>query len=198
MRKIKIIGLTGQSGAGKSTVAEVLEESGFTVINADRQVAEIYKTNPVCLKAVAASFGSDIIGSDGSINRALLAERAFSSAENTALLGKTVHPFVFADTLARLKKARGFVVLDAPQLFESNIDAVCDCVVSVVADKKLRLERITERDGLTREKAEERLNAQLDEEFFVKNSDYIIFNNSDKTALVQKTRELAGAIKEVM
>ncbi|MBQ4262312.1 MAG: dephospho-CoA kinase, partial [Ruminococcus sp.] len=73
MARIKIIGLTGQSGAGKSTAARLFEENGFTVINADTLVRNIYTANPACLKAVAASFGQDIILPDGTLDRRLLA-----------------------------------------------------------------------------------------------------------------------------
>ena len=108
MNRVKIIGLTGQSGAGKSTAARLFEENG------------IYETNPACLRAVAASFGEDIVRADGTLDRALLAERAFSSAGNTALLGALVNPFVLAETLRLLKNVKGYAVLDAPQLFESD------------------------------------------------------------------------------
>ena len=131
MTRVKLIGLTGQSGAGKSTAAEMFAESGMTVINADALVAEIYESSPACLRAVAASFGQDIIGTDGRLDRRLLAKRAFESKENTALLGSIVHPFVIAETLKILKTISGTAVFDAPQLFESNMDAVCDIIVSV-------------------------------------------------------------------
>ncbi len=197
MRRNKIIGLTGQSGAGKSTAAAVFRAHGFEVIDADKQVAEIYKSDPVCLRAAAAVFGGDIIGSDGSLDRPLLAQRAFSSAENTALLGRLVHPFVLADTLKRLKSARGAVVIDAPQLFESNIDAICDCVVSVLASRDICLERVIRRDGISRERAEQRLNAQLSEEYFRENSDFILENNGCEAELIKKTEELISN-KEVI
>ena len=121
--------VTGQSGAGKSTAAELFKQSGMTVIDADALVAKIYESSSACLKSVAASFGQDIINPDGSLNRRLLAKRAFESKENTALLGAIVHPFVIAETLRILKTLSGTAVFDAPQLFESNMDAVCDIIV---------------------------------------------------------------------
>ena len=195
MTRVKLIGLTGQSGAGKSTAAELFEENGMTVINADALVAEIYESSPACLKSVAASFGADIINPDGTLNRQLLARRAFESKENTALLGAIVHPFVIAETLKILKTLSGTVVFDAPQLFESNMDAVCDVIVSVTADEGVRAGRIIERDGLTREQARERISAQHSEEFFRSHSDYILENNGNIARFKAQTSALIEKIQ---
>ena len=177
MTRVKLIGLTGQSGAGKSTAAELFKQSGITVIDADALVAKIYESSPACLKAVAASFGQDVINPDGSLNRRLLAKRAFETKENTALLGAIVHPFVIAETLRILKTLSGTAVFDAPQLFESNMDAVCDIIVSVTANENVRLSRILGRDNVTEEQATERIRAQFSEEFFRSHSDYTLENH---------------------
>ena len=194
MKRVKIIGLTGQSGAGKSTAAQVFEQNGFAVINADSLVKRVYEQNEYCLDAVATRFGSDIINSDGTLNRKLLAKRAFSSEENTRALGGIVHPFVLSEFLKELKGASGYAVFDAPQLFESGIDVICDTVVRGVAEESTRLARIMNRDGITESEARQRINAQLSEEFFRANSDYIIENNTDG-GLEQKTLELIAVIK---
>ena len=81
MNRIKIVGLTGQSGAGKSTVSAYFAKNGMCVINADEIVKNLYTPGSVCLKAVSGVFGQDIILSDGNIDRPLLAKRAFSSKE---------------------------------------------------------------------------------------------------------------------
>lgn len=187
MKKCRILGLTGQSGAGKSTVASFLEQNGFYVISADLLVRKIYNSGSPCLKTLAAVFGEDIISDNGTPDRKLLAKRAFSSKENTALLSSIVHPFVTAELFTQIKKAAESgattVVYDAPQLFESNADVICDEIISVTAEKSVRLERICKRDNISKENALMRMNAQLDEEFFRENSDYIIENNSDLSSL---------------
>ena len=96
MKKYKIIGLTGQTGAGKSTVSAVLAKGGAAVIDADRLVAELYKPESVCLRVLSAEFGEDIILPDKSLDRKKLAQRAFASKEKTALLGSLIHPFVLS------------------------------------------------------------------------------------------------------
>ena len=198
MKKCRIIGLTGQSGAGKSTVAKFLEQNGFYVINADLLVRKIYNSGSPCLKTIAAVFGEDIITDNGTPDRKLLAERAFSSKENTALLSSIVHPFVTAELFDEIKKAAEIgtttVVYDAPQLFESNADVICDEIISVAAEKSVRLERIGKRDNISKENALMRMNSQLDEEFFRENSDYIIENNSDLSSL---NVQLVGLLKQL-
>lgn len=198
MKKCRIIGLTGQSGAGKSTVAKFLEQNGFYVINADLLVRKIYNSGSPCLKTIEAVFGEDIITDNGTPDRKLLAERAFSSKENTALLSSIVHPFVTAELFDEIKKAAEIgtttVVYDAPQLFESNADVICDEIISVAAEKSVRLERICKRDNISKENALMRMNSQLDEGFFRENSDYIIENNSDLSSL---NVQLVGLLKQL-
>lgn len=195
MDRCKIIGLTGQTGAGKSTVLSCFEENGACVFNADLAVKKIYESGSACLKAVAAEFGADIINPDQGLNRKLLAQRAFSSPESTQKLNSLVHPFVTALLLRMIKEVRPKVlIVDAPQLFESDLDAVCDVVISVVADEKTRLQRITERDGIDEKQARLRLSAQLDESFFREHSDYIIENNTGLASLLKKAKEISDKI----
>lgn len=194
MSRCRIIGLTGQSGSGKSTVARCFEKHGFSVINADLLVRRIYESDSPCLKTISAVFGKDVINPDGTPDRKLLAQKAFSSAENTEMLSKIVHPFVTAELFKEVKKAvnegKDTVIFDAPQLFESNAEVICDVVISVVADRKIRINRICSRDNITEEQAEMRVNAQLSENFFRENSDYIIENNRSVEELEKQSESL--------
>lgn len=194
MKKYKIIGLTGQSGAGKSTVAGFIESESVCVISADLLVKQIYSSNAACVRSLAAAFGSDIIDSNGVIIRPSLAKKAFSSKENTQLLNSLVHPFVIAEFLKECKNAADngakIIVFDAPQLFESNADVFCDVIISVVADANIRTERICRRDGISYEQAQMRINAQLDEQFFKENSDYVIDNNGDIEYVRMQVKEI--------
>lgn len=194
MKKCKIIGLTGQSGAGKSTVADYFSAHNIKVINADVLVHKIYESESACLGTVSAVFGDDIIKPNGSLDRKLLAKRAFSSKENTNLLSSIVHPFVMAEFLKETKKAiadkANMVVYDAPQLFESNADVICDFIVSVVASEAVRIERICKRDNISQDLAKMRINVQLSEDYFRENSDYILENNSDIDTLKEQFDKL--------
>ena len=194
-----IVGLTGQSGAGKSTVAGFLAENGLKIIKADMLVAEIYPRDSPCLKTIASCFGNDII-IDGVLNRKILAERVFSSKESTKLLSSIVHPFVTAEFCKEAKKifasGENIVVYDAPQLFESNFDVACRLIVSVVCNRQTRIQRICVRDSITEKEALMRINAQLDEDFFKENSDIILENNGTKQELLQASAQLIERLKQ--
>lgn len=133
MKRIKIIGLTGQSGSGKSTVSEYFKKRNITVINADKLVREIYNANSPCVKTIAATFGDDVLDKNGEIIRPILAQKAFSSREATIKLNTVVHPFVTYEFLKQvnraLKNGEKYVLYDAPQLFESNADLICDVII---------------------------------------------------------------------
>ncbi len=202
MRRAIIIGLTGQTGAGKTTVAEGLRHFGYQVIKADdiaRLVTE--KGSPV-LQELAAVFGSDILTEDGELDRALLAERAFAGPEETKLLNAVTHPEI--SRLIRKKINGAFfdgyegVVLDASQLFESGLNETCTLVVSVVAPEEVRLQRITERDGISREQALQRMSAQLPEEFFRTHSDYVLENTGTEEDLRLQLRQLAAVFEQII
>lgn len=199
MKRINIIGLTGQSGAGKSTVAKLFTDKGILVVSADKIVSELYQKDSVCLNVLSANFGKDIINSDGTLNRQKLAQKAFVTKENTSLLNSLIHPFVLSKFLAIIKDAsknsnNNIAVFDAPQLFESNADAFCKAVIAVTASENIRLNRICSRDNISKECAKLRMNAQLDELFFRNNCDFIIENNNDKEMLKNKFNSIFESV----
>lgn len=169
MKKI-VIGLTGQTGAGKSTASNAMKKCGCGIIDADKIAREAVEPKTACLKMLTNAFGCDIINEDGSLNRKKLAEKAFSSKENTQLLNEITHPYIVELTKQRIAEyfASGcnIVVFDAPQLFESGSDKLCDIIVSVIASQECRLARIISRDGVSREQALSRMKVQLSEEYF--------------------------------
>ena len=182
MKKI-VIGLTGQTGAGKSTVSNAMKNCGCGIIDADKIAREAVEPKTACLKMLTNAFGCDIINEDGSLNRKKLAGKAFSSKENTQLLNEITHPYIVELTKQRIAEyfASGcdIIVFDAPQLFESGSDKLCDIIVSVIASQECRLERIISRDGINREQALSRMKVQLSEEYFKRHSDYIINGEQD-------------------
>lgn len=169
------IGLTGPTGAGKSFICDKLAERGFKIISADRAAREVVQKNSPLLKILAEEFGQDIIES-GELNRSLLAGRAFETKEKTKRLNEIMHPAIIEKCI---NEAEGLTVFDAPQLFEANAQRYCYKIISVLADKEARIERIVKRDGITREQAQQRINAQLEDDFFIGNSDFVITNNGE-------------------
>ncbi len=177
---MKIIGLTGLTGAGKSTVAQKLMAYGCYHIDADKVAREVINNNENVKNKLKERFGEDVINADGTTNRPLLASRAFADEDSTNALNEITHPAVTEEIQSIIKDMEeiGYcgVIIDAIALFESGEDKLCDFTVAVVAPVGIRLERIMKRDNITEEKALERINAQKDESFFTKKADFILWN----------------------
>jgi len=179
----KIIGLTGPTGSGKTEFSKIAESFGYTAIDCDRSARLVTEKGSKTLEILADCFGGDIILPDGSLDRKLLAKRAFSSEENTEKLNKIMLPAVVEvveDQIAECSETGvEKILLDAPTLFESGLDSRCDSVVAVLAPKDLRRKRIIERDNLTEEQADIRLSAGKSEEFYKQKTSHIIVNSED-------------------
>jgi dephospho-CoA kinase len=176
--KTLIIGLTGQTGAGKSTVAGILADKGFVIIDGDAIAREITSAGSPVLKTLAAEFGTDIIRDDGSLNRKLLGSRAFASRETTKRLNEITHPaitgIIIRITEEAEKKGEKAVVIDAAALLESGLAEMCDIVAVVTAPEKTRLNRIMKRDGLNREETLKRMFAQYGEDYYKDRADIVL------------------------
>lgn len=195
---MKIIGLTGGSGAGKGIVSAVFAEKGIPVLDCDKVSREVTSKGSPCLTELSAAFGEDILNPDGTLNRPSLAEKAFSDRDRLTLLNSITHRHILSrcEDWLRERESEGnaAAVLDAPQLFESGFDKRCDIIVSVVAQEDIRLERIVRRDGISEEKARGRLRNQYPDSFFIEKSHYVLENNGSPEQLAAKAAELAGKI----
>ena len=188
---VRVIGLTGQTGAGKSVVRTFLEEKGIPCVDCDLVAREVTAIGSPALKALCEAFSDDILTPEKALDRKKLGSIVFSSKERLELLNKTIFPFIIDDIKKKIAECEGNVVLDAPTLFESGCNELCDLTVAVVADRDVRLERIVARDGISKKDAENRINSQLSEEFFRENCDVIIENNGDISALEKAVQRLA-------
>ena len=187
-----VIGLTGPTGSGKSSASKIAENFGFQVIDCDKTAREATEKGTEGLKALVSVFGEDILLSDGNLNRKALANKAFKDKASTDLLNKTILPYI-ADLV--VKQAAGQdTLLDAPTLFESGINKICDKTVAVLADRDIRLKRIITRDNPTLKEAEIRINAGKDEKFFKENADYVLYNNDDENAFLKRFSDI---LKEI-
>lgn len=200
MRDFVIVGLTGPTGAGKSTVSQVMRENGWTIIDADALSREAVVPGSPCVTQLCSVFGEDIRTPGGGIDRKLLAKRAFSSREKTKLLNSIVHPWVFLRTLELVNEYRkqraAHFVFDAPLLFESNADVMCDYVISVIAPESVRIERIMRRDFLTEEQARLRLSAQYDDNFYITRSDRVIDGSQPLEMVLHEARLAAEELRK--
>lgn len=177
-----VIGLTGPSGAGKSAVSELFEKFGLPVISADEVYHRMLVPPSPCLNSLTERFGRDILKSDGTLDRPMLGTIVFSDPAALEDLNRISHRFIMEEIKHQLDQLRRkntrAAILDAPQLFEAGANRLCSAVVSVLADKSLRLERILQRDHIDAERALRRFQAQKSDEYFRAHSDYIIENNS--------------------
>ncbi len=190
-----IIGLTGQTGAGKSTLCRLFGDNGFYIIDCDKVARETTKKGRKTLLELAKAFGEDILLSDGSLDRKKLASRAFEDAEKTQLLNQITHPAIMDAIKEEIKNCNNDrIVLDAPTLIESGAYKLCDKIVSVLADKDVRLKRIIARDSISKKEAETRMSAQNDDLFYKQYSDAAIYNNSTQDSLNQDALKILSEI----
>lgn len=184
MKKI-ILGLTGQSGAGKSTVGKMLTEKGACVIDCDKLARVVVEPGKAALTEIVDAFGETVLNPDGTMNRPEVASIVFRDGEALHTLNRITHKYIEKEMDEILAKTEArLCVIDAPVLFESGIDKKCEKIVSVLAETETRIQRIMARDGLTREKAEERIFAQKDDDFYKERSDFVLYNNGAPEALV--------------
>lgn len=185
-----VVGLTGFSGTGKSTVAALLRENGFHHIDCDRIVhEEVYKDSAV-LTAIAAAFGEDTI-KDGTIDRIALRSRTLGNPAAVSRLNQVVMPHIIAAIEKHLKNtADQNVILDAPLLFEYGLEKKCTHTLSVIADEGIALSRIIKRDQIDEETARKRLSSQHPAAYYIEKSDYVITNNDDTAALKKQVNTI--------
>lgn len=185
----RVVGLTGQTGAGKSEIAKMLRTLGMKIVSADNAARAAVEDADV-KAALCAAFG-DVLNPDRSLNRRLTAQIAFSSPEHLRRLNEITHPRIVQFMLDEANRAEEDVVIfDAPQLFEANADVYCEHIVAVLADRERRMERLAQRDGISEQELAMRMQAQYDEDFFRGYADEIIENNATVSELSDQVRAL--------
>ncbi|MBE6729075.1 MAG: dephospho-CoA kinase [Ruminococcaceae bacterium] len=191
-----IIGLTGPTGSGKSSFCTVAENKGITVIDCDKISREVTQKGSECLNRLTLAFGEDILA-DGSLDRKLLAEKAFSSPDKKQLLEDIIFPFILCTVMEKIEKTENdTVILDAPTLFESGIDEMCGCVVAILCHPEIREKRIIERDNLSREQAKIRMNAGKPDDFYKQRADFILNSDKPKEEYLKDCEILIDKLKE--
>ncbi len=180
-----LIGLTGMSGAGKSTVAALLEKKGFRIIDCDALVHALYE-DVRYLRLIRDTFGEDYIRED-KVDRKKLGSLVFSDPKELKRLNETVSPFIMravTEEIEAVKSSDVSAVLDAPLLFEYGLEKYCDCVIGVTVDVETAIKRLCARDHRSEEELRARLRSQHDERFFREACDYILENNGDERILL--------------
>lgn len=180
-----IIGITGPTGAGKSSVCEFIKNNyNAEIIDADKVVKELQddKQSSYYL-AIREIFGSDVLDNNDFINRKTLAHIAFADINKKDKLNELTKRYIVSDIKERIQilKQTGldYIIVDAPTLIENGMQSMFDKIIAVIAKKEDRLKRICKRDDISEEYATLRMQAQKGNEFYTKYADFVI-TNEDK------------------
>lgn len=193
---MKIIGLTGPSGSGKSCCAQILAPLGIPTVDADLVYHGLINEYSPCVEELVKEFGEQILNDDRSINRKALGEIVFSdkSRKKASRLNQITHKFVKDETLRLIESYRKndppALLIDAPLLFEAEFDRFCDFCIAILAPKPLRKARIIARDTLSEEQAEARLSAQQPDAYYRERANYTIINDSDSESMTRRLKEI--------
>lgn len=188
-----IVGLTGQSGAGKSNVARVFKRRGFFVVDAD-VVARVVTSRPEVIQMLAENFGKEILN-ENELNRKALAAIVFSDKKQLERLDELLFPIICKDIIDLIEGCRKpYVLLDAPQLFESELNEICDKIIAAISPREILIWRIMSRDKISKEDADKRLNSQLSQKFFIENADYVIDTYNQQESSEEQAEKIANEI----
>lgn len=187
---MKVIGITGGIGSGKTTTCKIFQELGLSVYYADTRAKELMSNNAPLKNKIIQAFGENAYA-NGELDRVYLAKQVFGSEEKLSIINGLVHPAVahdFEEWLDERNNER-YVLKEAAILFESGAYQDLDITVLVIAPEDLRIERVLKRDGSTREDVLKRMNNQWTQERKVKLADHII-NNDGAQLLIPQVLEL--------
>ena len=191
---MKVIGLTGGIGSGKSTVSRFLAELGAVIIDADKVGHEAFKPDTELWQEVVAAFGKKILKPGGEIDRNKLGRTVFGNRELLLRLNQIMHPRMYDIVKAQIedyqRQGLEIVVLEAPLLIEASWTSLVDEVWVTVASEATVLKRLQERVGLSRQKSLARIRSQLSAEQKIKHADVVINNDSDFADLKAKVEKL--------
>jgi dephospho-CoA kinase len=191
---MKVIGLTGGMGSGKSTVSQFLAELGAVIIDADRVGHEAFKPDTGVWQKVVAAFGRQILTPGGDIDRKKLGEIVFGNAELLARLNQIMHPRMYDMVKVRLEEYRRreveVIVLEAPLLLEAGWTSLVDEVWVTVAAEPTVLRRLQKRVGLSKKESLSRIRSQLSSEGRINRADVVINTDCSLDEVEARVREL--------
>ncbi len=191
MRPHLVIGLTGGIGTGKTAVANHFSARGVPIIDADELARDAVAPGQIGYEEIVREFGAEVLTSTGELDRRLMRKRVFADPAKRSRLEAILHPRVYAEIERRLNALDdAYAIVVVPLLIETGGSALVDRVLVVDAPEDLQIERVSQRDGSTREDVERILAAQLDRETRLQSADDVIENNSSESSLAQKVSML--------
>ncbi len=212
-----IIGITGSSGSGKSTICKILESKwNAKIINADEIAKDLSRSGTQYYKDIVQEFGKEILLETGEIDRKKLADIIYNDDNKREILNKLTFKYVCDEIKKEIKLEQDknikkqteenlkpsenhnkeadnqkLIIIDAPLLIEAKLDNICDTTIAVISkNRKAQIERILQRDNIDKDVAIARINAQKENEFYVENCDYEIVNDGDIVDLEKQISEI--------
>lgn len=189
------IGITGGIGCGKSAVCRLLEQNGIPIIQADLVAREMMETHPQIRSQIKAAFGDEIYLRDGKLDRKRLAQIIFNDETAKLRINRIVHPHVIAYQKDRLEQLAQtgkyhFAGVEAALIFEARAESQFDVIVVVAASEQTVIQRLMQRDGLSREEISKRIAAQMPLSEKIKRADIVIYNDGSLDELNHKVKRL--------
>jgi dephospho-CoA kinase len=192
---LKIIGVTGGIGSGKSTVSRILRDLGAKIVSADKIARDIVHKGEKALLEIVEHFGDEILTSNGELDRKKLGTIVFGNNEKLEVLNSITHKYIAEKIVNiveqfKMDNKSGIMVIDAPIPVEHGFIDIVDQVWVVTADIDVRVKRIIERDGITREEALSRINSQKKESEYLDIADEVLVNNGEIEELEKEVARL--------
>ena len=195
---MKIIGICGSSGSGKSTFAKCFSKKGYPVFDCDEIYHDLISSPSACLLEISKEFGDSVI-KNGALDRKALGSIVFSDSKKRNKLNTITHKFVLDELREKLSHAKnqGFelCVIDAPLLFEAGLDAWCDFVCCVDSSEDLQIQRICERDKISRDDALLRIQSQLKTQSLADRCDAVVLNHGDLASLESECNKIINLLQ---
>ncbi|PHM68192.1 dephospho-CoA kinase [Xenorhabdus sp. KJ12.1] len=186
-----IVALTGGIGSGKTTISNVFSSLGVPLVDADIIAREVVASGSPALQTIAEHFGSDILLSDGSLNRAVLRQKIFAAPEEKQWLNSLLHPLIHTETQRQLNQINApYAIWVVPLLIENNLMHLADRILVVDVSPEVQISRTITRDGVSREQVENILAAQADRNERLEKADDVILNDQKEQDLTVRIAEL--------
>ena len=196
----KVIGITGGIASGKSTICQYLEELGYPVIDSDAISRRLSQKGNAIHSAILKAFGEEYFLEDGELDRKKLGALIFEDSQSRELLNSVTHPLIVEEIKNLLQKTKeNIIFLDIPLLFEAKLWHLCDTILCVYTDLDTQLNRLMERDKITRELALKKIASQMSLEIKRDQSDYVIDSSgpilSTRTQMDELIKQIKGELQ---
>lgn len=187
----KVIGITGAIASGKTTVTNYLEEKNYQVVDADTIVKDLKKPSKAIYQALVKAYGTSILTTDGLIDDKLLAQMVFNDEKSRLKINQIIHPLVYEECEKQILNTTNHIIfLSIPLLFEAHFEDLCDQIICVNIDEQTQLTRLMNRNHLSIEEANKRINSQMPLEEKCQKATFIIDNSREICYTIEQIEKI--------